>query len=111
MEYTLGKYQNYPTEFIKENRKSSLLLDIGLDKVLIGLIVIKDLFFDAFAISKVLIIVPLRVARYTWKEEIEGSHPDILKYSVLIDSEEERIKVVDIFPRMRLLRKLQFYSY
>ena len=103
LEYTLRKYQNYPTEFIKENRKSSLLLDMGLDKTVIGLMAIKDLFFDAFAISKVLIIVPLRVARYTWKEEIEGlSHPDILKYSVLIGSEEERIKGVDIFPRTRL---------
>ena len=24
LDYTLRKYQNYPTEFIKENRKSSL---------------------------------------------------------------------------------------
>ena len=103
MEYTLHKYQNYPTEFIKENRKSSLLLDMGLDKTVIGVMAIKDLFLDAFAISKVLIIVPLRVARYTWKKEIEGwSHPDILKYSPLIGSEEERIKGVDIFPRTRL---------
>ena len=62
LEDTLRKYQNYPTEFIKENRKSSLLLDMGLDKVVIGLMAIKDLFFDAFAISKVLIIVLLRVA-------------------------------------------------
>ena len=62
LEYTLRKYQNYPTEFIKENRKSSLLLDMGLDKMVIGLMAIKDLFFDAFAISKVLIIVLLRVA-------------------------------------------------
>ena len=46
----------------KENRKSSLLLDMGLDKMVIGLMAIKDLFFDAFAISKVLIIVPLRVS-------------------------------------------------
>lgn len=85
MEYTLRKYQNYPTEFIKENRKSSLLLDMGLDKTIIGVMAIKDLFLDAFAISKVLITVLLRVARYTWKEEIEGwSHPDILKYSVII---------------------------
>lgn len=68
LNYTLCKYQNYPTEFIKENRKSSLLLDMGLDKTVIGLMAIKDLFFDAFAISKVLIIVPLRVARYAWKE-------------------------------------------
>ena len=63
----------------------------------------KDLFLDAFAISKVLIIVPLRVARYTWKEETQGgSIPDILKYPVLIGSEEERIKGVDIFTRTRL---------
>lgn len=87
-------------EFIKENRKSSLLLDMGLDKTVIGLMAMKDLFFDAFAISKVL-IVPLRVAWYTWKEEIERGPPDILKYSVLI-GEEERIKGVDIFPRTRL---------
>lgn len=64
---------------------------------------IKDLFFDGLAISKVLIIVLLRVAWYTWKEEIEGwSHHYILKYSVLIGTEEERIKGVDIFPRTRL---------
>ena len=44
--------------------------DMGLDKMVIGLMAIKDLFFDAFAISKVLIIVLLRVAWYTWKEEI-----------------------------------------
>lgn len=76
---------------------------MGLDKTVIGLMAIKDLFFDAFAISKVLIIVPLRVVRYNWKEEISGwPHPDILKYSVLIGSEEERIKRVDIFPITRL---------
>ena len=62
LEYTLRKYQNYPTEFIKENRKSSLLLDMGLDKMVIGLMAIKDLFFDGLAISNVLIIVLLRVA-------------------------------------------------
>lgn len=54
---------------------------MGLDETVIGLIAIKDFFLDAFAISKFLMIVQLRVARYTWKEEIEGwSHPDILKY-------------------------------
>lgn len=103
MEYTIRKYQNYPTEFIKENEKLSFLLDMGLDNMVIGVMAIKDLFLDAFAISKVLIIVPLIVARYTWKEEIEEwSNPDILKYSILIGSEEERIKGVDIFPKTRL---------
>lgn len=62
-------FQVYVLDY-KENRKSSLLLDMGLDKTVIGVMAIKDLFLDAFAITKVLITVPLRVARYTWKEEI-----------------------------------------
>lgn len=35
---------------------------MGLDKTIIGLMAIKDLFFDGLAIYKVLIIVLLRVA-------------------------------------------------
>src|SRR5699024_11282500 len=49
-----------------------------------------------FEISKVLIIAPLRVARDTWKEEIEKwAHLDILKYSVVVGSERERIKALN----------------
>lgn len=93
MEYTPHKYQKYATEFIKENKESALLLDMGLGKTVISLTAIKDLLFDSFEISKVLIIAPLRVARDTWKEEIEKwSHLDFLKYSVVIGSEKERIK-------------------
>lgn len=96
MEYTPHKYQNYATEFIKENKESALLLDMGLGKTVISLTAIKDLLFDSFEISKVLIVAPLRVARDTWKEEIEKwSHLDILEYSVAIGSEKERIKALN----------------
>ena len=96
MEYTPHKYQKYATEFIKENKESALLLDMGLGKTVISLSAIKDLLFDSFEISKVLIIAPLRVARDTWKEEIEKwSHLDILEYSVAIGSEKERIKALE----------------
>ena len=96
MEYIPHKYQNYATEFIKENKESALLLDMGLGKTVISLTAIKDLLFDSFEISKVLIIAPLRVARDTWKEEVEKwSHLDILEYSVAIGSEKERIKALN----------------
>ena len=96
MEYTPHKYQAYATEFIKEKEVSALLLDMGLGKTVISLSAIKDLLFDSFEVSKVLIIAPLRVARDTWKEEIEKwSHLDILKYSVAIGSENERIKALE----------------
>ena len=85
MEYTPHKYQNYATEFIKENKESALLLDMGLGKTVISLTAIKDLLFDSFEISKVLIIAPLRVARDTWKDEIENKF-----LSKVIDEFKER---------------------
>lgn len=52
--------------------------------------------FDSFEISKVLIIAPLRVARDTWKEEIDKwSHLKMLKYSVVIGSEKERLNALN----------------
>lgn len=96
IEYTPHKYQDYATEFIKEKPESALLLDMGLGKTVITLTALKDLLFDSFEISKVLIIAPLRVARDTWKEEIEKwNHLDILKYSVAIGSEKERFKALN----------------
>jgi SNF2 family DNA or RNA helicase len=95
IEYTPHKYQDYATEFIKEKPASALLLDMGLGKTVITLTALKDLLFDSFEISKVLIIAPLRVARDTWKEEIEKwDHLDILNYSVAIGSEKERLKAL-----------------
>jgi SNF2 family DNA or RNA helicase len=68
---------------------------MGLGKTVITLTALKDLLFDSFEISKVLIIAPLRVARDTWKEEIEKwDHLDILNYSVAIGSEKERLKAL-----------------
>lgn len=95
MKYIPHKYQDYAAEFIKENKESALLLDMGLGKTVISLSAVKDLLFDSFEISNVLIIAPLRVARDTWGEEIEKwSHLDILRYSVAIGSEHERISAL-----------------
>lgn len=92
MEYSPHDYQNYAMEFIKEKKESALLLDMGLGKTVITLTALKDLLFDSFEISKVLIIAPLRVARDTWKEEIEKwRHLSLLQYSVATGSEKERL--------------------
>lgn len=51
-----------------------------------------DLLFDSFEVAKVLIVAPLRVAQYTWPQEIEKwDHLSILKYSVAIGTEAERL--------------------
>lgn len=96
MEFKAHEYQKYATDFIIQNPISAIFLSMGLGKTVISLTAIKDLLFDSFEISKVLIIAPLRVARDTWKDEIEKwSHLDILDYSVAIGSEKERIKALN----------------
>ena len=48
--------------------------------------------FDLFAVRKVLVIAPLRVARDTWSAEIEKwEHLKPLRYSVAVGTEEERL--------------------
>lgn len=96
MEYSPHDYQNYAAELIKEKKESALLLDMGLGKTVITLTALKDLLFDSFEISKVLIIAPLRVARDTWPEEIKKwNYLGILKYSVAIGSEKERLNSLE----------------
>lgn len=52
--------------------------------------------FDSFEVSKVLIVAPLRVARYTWPQEIEKwEHLKGLTYSVAVGTETERLAALN----------------
>lgn len=96
MEYVAHKYQDYAIKFIKKSKVSALLLDMGLGKTVITLTAIKELLFDSFEIARVLVIAPLRVARDTWKGEIEKwNHLDILEYSVVVGNEKERLDALN----------------
>ncbi|WP_390625501.1 SNF2-related protein [Helcococcus kunzii] len=71
---------------------------MGLGKTVITLTALKDLLFDSFEVSKILIIAPLRVARDTWREEIDKwDHLDILEYEIAIGTEKERLKEMKKF--------------
>jgi SNF2 family DNA or RNA helicase len=91
MKYNPHEYQVFATEYILQNPISAILLDMGLGKSVITLTAVFDLTLDSFQIRKVLVIAPLRVARYTWPAEIEKwDHLHGLKYSVAIGNERER---------------------
>ena len=95
MKYKPHDYQKYAIEFIKQNPIAAVLLDCGLGKTSIVLSVVKDLMYDSFEISKVLVIAPLRVAKYTWSNEIEKwEHLKGLKYSVVVGTAAQRIKAL-----------------
>lgn len=55
-----------------------------------------DLLFDSFEVHKILVIAPLRVASVTWGAEIEKwEHLKILKYSVAVGTEAERVSALN----------------
>ena len=66
MKFIPHEYQKYTIEYIKQNPISAILLDMGLGKTVISLTAINDLMYDSFEVHKVLIIAPLRVARFSW---------------------------------------------
>ena len=91
MKYNPHDYQRFAEDFIITHPIAALFLQMGLGKTVITLSAIERLLYDYFDASKVLIIAPLRVARDTWKEEIEKwDHLTGLRYSICVGSEKER---------------------
>lgn len=91
MKYVPHDYQTYATKFIEEHPVAAVLLDMGLGKSVITLTAIKNLCLDTFEVQKILVIAPLRVARDTWKAELEKwEHLRCIKYSVAVGTEAER---------------------
>ena len=91
MKFIPHKYQKYAIDFIKQHNISALLLDMGLGKTAISLTAVNDLMFDSFEVHKVLIIAPLRVARFSWGAEIrKWDQLKNLRYSIIVGTEKER---------------------
>ena len=92
MKYVPHDYQAYATDFILTHPEAAVLLDMGLGKSVITLTAIQELCLDAFEISQVLVIAPLRVARNTWPAEIQKwDHLQGMSYSVAVGTEKERL--------------------
>ena len=90
-EANLHNYQKYSVDFIINHPAAALLLDCGCGKTVITLTAVNDLMFDRFEVHKVLIIAPLRVARFSWGAEIrKWEHLKNLRYSIVVGTEKER---------------------
>lgn len=91
MQYKPHDYQKYVIEYIEKHPVSAVFLDMGLGKTSITLTAINNLIFDYFAVHKVLVIAPLRVAKNTWSAEInKWDHLNDLKYSIVVGTPSER---------------------
>lgn len=87
----LHDYQKKAVAFIQSKERCALLLDMGMGKSVSTLTAISDL-FDGFAVNKVLVIAPLRVANSVWAQEKDKwDHLRHLNVSVCTGTEKQRI--------------------
>ena len=92
MIYTPHNYQDHATEHIMENTECGLFLDMGLGKTVSTLTAINRLMFEDFAVSKVLVIAPKKVAEDTWiGERDKWDHLKHLKLSIVLGTERQRL--------------------
>ena len=92
MKYIPHKYQEYATNFILEHPIAAVFLSCGMGKTSLTLLAVLLLMYDRFEVSKVLIVAPLRVAKHTWKDEIEKWDDfSLMRYSVVVGTAKERM--------------------
>lgn len=95
MIYSPHPYQKYCIDRIIATDKLGLFLDMGLGKTSIVLSAIKDLKYNRFDVSKVLVIAPKKVAEGTWsKEKDKWEHTECLRVSRVLGSEKKRVKAL-----------------
>ena len=70
MEYVPKPHQQIALEFLRKHKRAALFLDMGLGKTVVTLTRIQEL-LDDYAVEKVLVIAPKRVAEDTWTREVQ----------------------------------------
>lgn len=96
MIYRPHDYQKVAEEKIIELPAVGLFLDMGLGKTVITLTAINRLMYEMFAVSRVLVIAPKRVAEDTWSRESQKwDHLQHLKLSKILGTREQRLQAVN----------------
>lgn len=84
-------YQQAAEKWILEHKHCGLFLEMGLGKTVVTLTAVKQLLED-FAVSRVLVVAPLRVAATVWAEEAgKWDHLQLLRISKVLGSQTERM--------------------
>lgn len=84
-------YQQYCIDRIIRDPALGLFLDMGLGKTAITLTAIKRLKYEYWAVRKVLVIAPKKVAESTWdKEAAKWSHLSCLRLVHVLGSVGQR---------------------
>lgn len=94
--FTPWPYQRYCINRVLSDPALGLLLDMGLGKTVITLTAINDLKYNRFAINKVLVIAPKKVAESTWvKEAAKWDHLQLLRIIPTLGPLAKRIRALN----------------
>lgn len=89
-------YQTYCVNRLITDPALALLLDMGLGKTIITLTALNDLKYNRFAVYRVLIIAPKRVAEDTWiTEAAKWRHTEHLRVVPVLGSKTKRIRALN----------------
>lgn len=95
MIYEPYPYQQYCAARIVADAAVGLFLDMGLGKTVITLDAINTLRYDRWAVQRVLIIAPKKVAEGTWtKEAQKWEHLRHLRISAVLGSQQKRLRAL-----------------
>ncbi|MFT4415307.1 SNF2-related protein [Fredinandcohnia humi] len=96
MKFNPHNYQRYCINRVLTTPALGLLLDMGLGKTVITLTAVNDLKYNRFAVSKVLVIAPKKVAESTWVREADKwDHLKLLRFSTVLGSATKRIRALN----------------
>ncbi len=92
MRFEPHPYQRFCIDRLLANDKQALFLDMGLGKTVITLTAIRELRYNRFAVAKILVVAPKKVAETTWTTEAEKwDHLKGLRVSVVLGSQKQRV--------------------
>lgn len=92
MEFKPHRYQQYAISRVIDTPKLALWLDMGLGKTVSTLTAINDLIYNRFAVRRVLVIAPKKVAEATWQDEMQKwDHLKHLRFSTVLGTERQRM--------------------
>lgn len=95
MHYDPRPHQKIAADFLRNHKRAGLFLDMGLGKTVVTLTWVKEL-LDDFAVDKVLVIAPLRVAQDTWSRESEKwDHLADLRISRVLGTQAQRVAALE----------------
>lgn len=95
MIFTPHPYQQYCIDAILRLPSVGLFLDMGLGKTAITLSAVNELKYGRFAVNKVLVIAPKKVAEATWQREAaKWDNLHHLRFSTVLGSTSKRIKAL-----------------